>query len=43
MRVGPQTGPVLLEAGDLITFACDVPHVYEALEDSHCVLVMAYP
>ncbi len=43
MRVGPQTGPVLLEAGDLITFACDVPHIYEALEDSHCVLVMAYP
>jgi transcriptional regulator with XRE-family HTH domain len=43
LRAGPQTGPVLLEAGDLLTFGSDVPHVYEALETSHCVLLMAYP
>jgi XRE family transcriptional regulator, regulator of sulfur utilization len=43
LRVGPLTGPVLLEAGDLVTFGADVPHVYEALEDAHCVLLMAYP
>jgi quercetin dioxygenase-like cupin family protein len=43
MRAGPQSGPVLLEAGDLVTFAADVPHVYEAVEDTHCVLLMAYP
>ena len=43
LRAGPQDGPVLLEAGDLITFGADVPHVYEALETTHCVLLMAYP
>jgi transcriptional regulator with XRE-family HTH domain len=43
VRVGPQTGPVELAAGDLVTFGADVPHVYEALEPSHCVLLMAYP
>jgi transcriptional regulator with XRE-family HTH domain len=43
LRAGPQTGPVLLEAGDLLTFGSDVPHVYEGLETSHCVLLMAYP
>lgn len=43
MRAGPQDGPVLLEAGDLVTFSADVPHVYEALETTHCVLLMAYP
>jgi mannose-6-phosphate isomerase-like protein (cupin superfamily) len=43
MRVGPQTGPVELGPGDLVTFGADVPHVYEALEPSHCVLLMAYP
>jgi transcriptional regulator with XRE-family HTH domain len=43
LRAGPQTEPVLLEQGDLITFAADVPHVYEALETTHCVLLMAYP
>jgi mannose-6-phosphate isomerase-like protein (cupin superfamily) len=43
LRVGPVTGPVLLEAGDLVTFAADVPHVYEALETTHSVLLMAYP
>jgi transcriptional regulator with XRE-family HTH domain len=43
LRVGPQTEPVLLEQGDMVTFAADVPHVYEALETAHCVLLMAYP
>jgi transcriptional regulator with XRE-family HTH domain len=43
LRAGPANGPVLLEQGDLVTFAADVPHVYEALETTHCVLLMAYP
>ena len=43
LRAGPQDGPVLLEAGDLLTFGADVPHIYEALETTHCVLLMAYP
>jgi transcriptional regulator with XRE-family HTH domain len=43
VRAGPQTGPVELGPGDLVTFGADVPHVYEALEASHCVLLMAYP
>jgi transcriptional regulator with XRE-family HTH domain len=43
LRVGPETGPVELAGGDLVTFAADVPHVYEALETTHCVLLMAYP
>jgi transcriptional regulator with XRE-family HTH domain len=43
MVVGPQAGPVELAAGDLITFAADVPHVYEALETVHAVLLMSYP
>ena len=43
LRVGPQSGPVDLDAGDLVTFAADVPHVYEALETSHAVLLMSYP
>jgi len=43
LRAGPQDGPVLLEAGDMVTFGADVPHVYEALETTHCVLLMAYP
>jgi transcriptional regulator with XRE-family HTH domain len=43
LRAGPQSGPVVLEAGDLITFAADVPHIYEAIETAHCVLLMAYP
>ena len=29
--------------GDLVTFAADVPHVYEALETTHAVLLMSYP
>jgi transcriptional regulator with XRE-family HTH domain len=43
MLVGPQGGPVELGAGDLVTFAADVPHVYEALETAHAVLLMSYP
>src|SRR5918998_854123 len=34
MRVGPQHSPVELEAGDLVTFSADVPHVYEAIEST---------
>jgi transcriptional regulator with XRE-family HTH domain len=43
LRAGPADGPVLLEQGDMVTFAADVPHVYEAIETAHCVLLMAYP
>lgn len=43
LRAGPQTGPVELGPGDLVTFAADVPHLYEAFETTHCVLLMAYP
>jgi transcriptional regulator with XRE-family HTH domain len=43
LRAGPETGPVALQAGDLVTFAADVPHRYEALKRTHCVLLMAYP
>jgi transcriptional regulator with XRE-family HTH domain len=43
VRAGPQTGPVELGPGDLVTFGADVPHVYEALETARCVLLMAYP
>jgi transcriptional regulator with XRE-family HTH domain len=43
LKAGPVNGPVELHAGDLVTFAADIPHVYEAIETTHCVLVMAYP
>jgi transcriptional regulator with XRE-family HTH domain len=43
MRVGPQTGPVEIGAGDLVTFSAVVPHLYEALETAHAVLLMSYP
>jgi transcriptional regulator with XRE-family HTH domain len=43
LRVGPQPGPIELGPGDLVTFAADVPHVYEALETTHAVLLMSYP
>jgi transcriptional regulator with XRE-family HTH domain len=43
LRVGPQSGPVELAAGDLVSFAADVPHMYEALETAHVVLLMSYP
>ena len=43
LRAGPQAGLVELAAGDLVMFAADVPHVYEALETTHAVLLMSYP
>ena len=43
MRVGPSSGPVELSADELVTFAADVPHLYEAIETSHAVLLMSYP
>jgi transcriptional regulator with XRE-family HTH domain len=43
LRAGPENDLVLLEAGDMLTFASDVPHLYEALEPTHCVLLMVYP
>jgi transcriptional regulator with XRE-family HTH domain len=43
VRIGPQEGPVELAAGDLVSFAADVPHVYEALETTHLILLMSYP
>jgi transcriptional regulator with XRE-family HTH domain len=43
LRVGPQSGPVEIGAGDLVTFSADVPHIYEAVEDTHAVLLMSYP
>ena len=43
LRAGPASGPVELDAGDLATFAADVPHVYEAIAPGRAVLVMSYP
>ena len=43
LRAGPEAGPVELSAGDLLTFDADVPHVYEAVETTHAVLLMSYP
>jgi transcriptional regulator with XRE-family HTH domain len=43
LRAGPVSGPAELGEGDLVTFAADVPHMYEALETAHCVLLMSYP
>jgi transcriptional regulator with XRE-family HTH domain len=44
MRAGPESEPVELEPGDLVTFSADVPHVYEARGgDAHYVLLMSYP
>ncbi len=43
LRAGPEGNAVELASGDLLTFQADVPHVYEALETTHCVLLMAYP
>jgi len=42
LRAGPQSGPVLLDAGDLLTYAANVPHLYQALETAHCLLLMAH-
>ena len=43
VRAGPETTPVELQAGDLLTFPADVPHVYEGLPEAHYVLLMSYP
>ena len=43
VRAGPETTPVELRAGDLLTFPGDVPHVYEGLPEAHYVLLMSYP
>ena len=42
LRAGPQTEPVELGPGGLLTFGADGPHVYEALETARCVLLMTY-
>ena len=43
LRTGPVGQAVELAAGDLVSFSADTPHDYEALEDTHAVLVMSYP
>ena len=43
LRVGPESGTAELGPGDLVTFGADVPHVYEALETTHCVLLDGLP
>jgi len=43
LRVGPASEPVELQAGDLVTFPGDVPHVYAGLPEAHYVLLMSYP
>jgi len=43
VRAGPQSAPVELRPGDLLTFPGDVPHVYEGLPEAHYVLLMSYP
>lgn len=43
LRAGPQSAPVEVATGDLLTFAGDVPHLYQALETTQCLLVQSYP
>ena len=43
LRAGPAGQAVELSSGDLVSFTADTPHDYEALEDTHAVLVMSYP
>lgn len=44
LRTGPASAPAELQAGDLLTFAADVEHVYEALAPgTRAVLLMDYP
>lgn len=43
LRAGPQTDETELFPGDLLTFPGDVPHIYEALEATRCILVQSYP
>jgi transcriptional regulator with XRE-family HTH domain len=44
IRVGPIDQPVVLKAGDRVTFAADVAHSYEAIRTRACVvLTLEYP
>ena len=43
LRVGPASGPVELESGDLVTFPGDVAHLYQGLPSAHYALLMSYP
>ena len=43
LNVGPRSGPVELGPDELVTFAGDVPHMYEAIETTRGVLLMSYP
>ena len=44
LRAGPVDGPVDLVAGQSLTFAADVPHLYEAVAAPvSCLLIMTYP
>ncbi|WP_170231440.1 helix-turn-helix domain-containing protein [Pseudonocardia kunmingensis] len=45
LRAGPLDAPEDLDSGDVLRFAADVPHVYEALdgEAARAVLLMTYP
>ena len=44
LTVGPLSAPVTLEPGDLLVFAADVPHVYEAGdEEVRALAIMTYP
>ncbi len=44
LRAGPADGPTDLAPGDLLTFAGDVPHLYEALAPgTAALLLMDYP
>jgi transcriptional regulator with XRE-family HTH domain len=43
LRAGPTANEVEIAAGDLLTFAGDAPHIYEALEATRCMLVQSYP
>ncbi len=43
LRVGPESGPLEVGAGDYVTFTADAPHVYEALEPgTWAVLIMEH-
>ena len=44
MRVGPSDGPSLLGAGQSLSFAADVPHVYAAGQDGcRAIVTVVYP
>lgn len=44
LRVGPADAPVVLAPGDLVSFAGDLDHVYEArAEATRAVLLVEYP